>query len=155
MKLVVVDDDSLLCGAIARCLVRLGHSSRMAATVEAGLALIAAEAPAAVLTDLDLGGGGDGVHLIRRLREAGSRVPVLMMTASERAAARARLDAAGLGEIALLEKPFELDELLRRLAEILPPSFLPQPSATTTPARGSAMGAIMGSVLQRIGGRVI
>src|SRR5262245_47016620 len=91
MKLVIVDDDSLLCSALSRCLVRQNHSARMASSVEGALALVAAESPAAVLTDLDLGTGGDGVALIQRLRASGSMVPVIMMTGSDPAGARARL----------------------------------------------------------------
>jgi DNA-binding response OmpR family regulator len=156
MKLVIVDDDSLLCGALSRCLVRLNHSARMATTVDGALALITAESPAAVLTDLELGEGGDGTELITRLRASGSRVPVLMMTGSDAAAARARLRAAGLEDIALLEKPFEFEVLLRKLAELLP-DFLPVPASTSRSSKGTptAMSALMGTVVRSIGGRVI
>ena len=106
MKLVVVDDDSLLCSAISRCLIRLGHSSRMATSVDGAVALIAAESPAAELTDVDLGAGGDGVDLIGRLRASGTPAPILVMTGGDMAGARARLDAAGHGDIAVLAKPF-------------------------------------------------
>jgi DNA-binding response OmpR family regulator len=157
MKLVIVDDDSLLCSALSRCLVRLNHSARMAASTDAALALVAAESPAAVLTDLDLGTGGDGVDLIRRLRASGSRVPVVMMTGSDPAAARARLRAAGLDEVPVLEKPFEFDALLRKLADVLPPTFFP-PSVTAPPrerATPATKSSFVGNVLASIGGRVI
>jgi DNA-binding response OmpR family regulator len=153
MKLVIVDDDSLLCSALSRCLVRQNHSARMASSVEGALALVAAESPAAVLTDLDLGTGGDGVELIRRLRASGCLVPVIMMTGSEPVAARARLRQAGFDAVPLLEKPFEFEALLAKLVEVLPPTYFP-PSVTgprTTPTRPSLVGAVLGS----IGGRVI
>jgi DNA-binding NtrC family response regulator len=159
MKLVIVDDDSLLCSALSRCLVRLNHSARMANSVESALALIAAEAPVAVLTDLDLGVGGDGVELITRLRASGSKVPILMMTGSEIATARARLQSAGVGEIALLEKPFEIDVLMRSLAELLPLESIPIPAPTLAPAPARAtpltMAARMGNAVRSLGGRVI
>jgi DNA-binding response OmpR family regulator len=155
MKLVIVDDDSLLCGSLSRCLVRLNHSSRMATSVDAALALIAAEAPGAILTDLDLGIGGDGIELIRRLRETGSRTPVLMMTGSDPDQARARLSAAGLGEVAVLSKPFEFDELLGKLAEMLPLSFAaPEPARPPSRPTPVSMAALKG-VFDRISGRVI
>jgi DNA-binding response OmpR family regulator len=154
MKLVIVDDDSLLCGSLSRCLVRLNHSSRMANSVQAALALIEAEAPGAILTDLDLGPGGDGVELIRRLRETGSRIPALMMTGSDPDLARARLAAAGLGEVAVLPKPFEFDELLRRLAELLPRSFVAP--AVPAPSRPTPVSmATLKNVFDRLSGRVI
>lgn len=154
MKLVIVDDDGLLCSALSRCLVRINHSARMAASVDAALALVAAESPAAVLTDLDLGAGGNGVDLIRRLRASGSTVPVLMMTGSDPAAARARLSAEGLGEIHVIEKPFEFDALTRELAELLPSAQFPP--AVTAPSRATpSKGSFVGNVLASLGGRVI
>jgi DNA-binding response OmpR family regulator len=163
MKLLIVDDDTWLCSALARGLVRLGHFARVAASADAAFELARSEAPAAVLTDLDLGPGGDGVDLIRRLREAGCHMPVLMMTGSEPKMARARLRAAGLEEIVLLEKPFEFEELMKRLAALVPEQAMapeiiegeasmatPRPS---TPPKGVA--AFMGSVVRTLGGRVL
>jgi DNA-binding response OmpR family regulator len=153
MKLVIVDDDSLLCGSLSRCLIRLNHSSRMASSVEAALALIEAEAPGALLTDLDLGPGGDGIELIRRLRETGSRIPALMMTGSDPVLARARLSAAGLDEVAVLSKPFEFDELLRKLAELFPRSFV---APSPPPGRPTPVSmAALKNVFDRLSGRVI
>lgn len=155
MKLVIVDDDSLLCSALARGFIRLGHSSRMATSVEEALGLVTNEEPAAVLTDLDLGRGGDGVELLTRLREAGSRIPTLMMTGSDPATARARLRAAGLDEISVLEKPFEFEDLVKKLAGLVPQFQVTPapPPAHRTPS--GTMAALMGTVMERIGGRVI
>ena len=150
MTLLIVDDDMWLCSALSRNLVRLGHGARRAASVEAALALIATETPAAVLTDLDLGAGGSGVELISRLRAAGSQVPVLMMTGSDRAVARAQLADAGLDEISILEKPFEFEQLARKLAEVLPhagPSFAGGRAPHTGPA------GVLDSVVRTLGGR--
>ncbi|HVR03056.1 MAG TPA: response regulator, partial [Polyangia bacterium] len=120
MKLLIVDDDSLICSSLARSLIRLGHAGRSANSVESALRVIESESPAAVLTDLDLGPGGDGIDLLLRLRKQGCRVPTIMMTGSDPIMARARLARAGLDEVALLEKPFEFDDLMKLLAEVLP-----------------------------------
>src|SRR5437868_4539325 len=83
MKLLIVDDDIWLCSAFSRGLVKMGHFARTATSVDMALSLIEQEAPHAVLTDLDLGPGGNGVDLIARLRAAGSPVPALLMTGSD------------------------------------------------------------------------
>jgi len=151
MKLVIVDDDSLICSALSRSLIRLGHAGRAAASVEAALRLVDSEAPAAVVTDLDLGAGGDGLELITRLRQEGCRVPVIMMTGSDPVMARARLARAGLDEIALLEKPFAFEELMRVLAEVLPAAAAaPAPVRLT---RATPVAAIVETVVRSLGGR--
>ena len=119
MKLLIVDDDSLICSSLARSLIRLGHAARAATCVDSALRLVESEAPAAILTDLDLGPGGDGVDLLVRLHAQGCRVPTIMMTGSDPVMARARLARAGLVEVALLEKPFGFDELMKVLDAML------------------------------------
>jgi DNA-binding response OmpR family regulator len=154
MKLLIVDDDSLICSSLARGLVRLGHAGRAASSVEAALRLVESESPAAILTDLDLGAGGDGIELITRLRREGCLAPTIMMTGSDPVMARARLARAGLDEIALLEKPFAFDDLMKVLGEVLPAGG---PALTVTPARPARptpMASMVESVVRSLGGRV-
>ncbi|MDB4982117.1 MAG: DNA-binding response regulator [Myxococcales bacterium] len=128
MKLLLVDDDVLVCSAIARPLIRLGHASRTETSAASALALLDAEAPNAVVTDLDLGpGSDDGIALITELRRRGYARPIVLMTGSDLDEARARLGRAGLDDVPLLAKPFELDELLRALGVAVAPP---------TPSRG-------------------
>ena len=156
MKLLIVDDDIWLCSALSRGLVRLGHFARTAASVDSALALIESEAPAAVLTDLDLGPGGNGVELICRMRGAGSTVPAIMMTGSDPVVARARLGGAGLDETALLEKPFEFEELMKKLAALFPELAAAAPSVRPSrPTPAAAMATMVGSVVRSLGGRVL
>jgi DNA-binding response OmpR family regulator len=155
MKLLIVDDDSLICSSLARSLIRLGHAGRAANSVESALRVIESETPAAVLTDLDLGAGGDGVDLITRMRREGCQVPAIMMTGSDPGLARARLARAGLDEIALLTKPFAFDELMKVLGEVLP---LDTSSAAAAPARAARLtpvAALVGNVVRSFGGRVL
>jgi DNA-binding response OmpR family regulator len=150
MKVLIVDDDILLCATLARSLIRLGHSSRTATSVESGLTLIESETPSAVLTDLELGPAGNGVEFISRLRQRGSTVPVIMMTGSDPEMARARLDEAGLDVVAILEKPFPFEELMAKLISLFP-------QAAAAPAPGGApktsMAAMMERVVRTLGGR--
>jgi DNA-binding response OmpR family regulator len=150
MKLLIVDDDSLICSSLARSLIRLGHAARAATSVESACRLLETESPAAVLTDLDLGVGGDGVDLILRLRHEGCRVPTVMMTGSDPIMARARLARAGLDEVALLEKPFAFEDLLKVLGEVLPSgSSLEMASRTPRP---TPVASMMQSVVRTLGG---
>jgi two-component system response regulator QseB len=152
MKLLIVDDDLLLCSALARGLIRLGHASRTTSSVDSALALIASEEPAALLTDLDLGPGGDGIDLLRRLRAAGSALPALLMTGSDLGLTRARLAAAGLAEIRILPKPFELAELLEELGRLLP---LPHALRSRDKPPTTTMAALVDNVVRAFGGRVM
>jgi DNA-binding response OmpR family regulator len=155
MKLLIVDDDSLICSSLARSLIRLGHAARAATSVESACRLIGSESPAAVLTDLDLGDGGDGVELILRLRREGCRAPTIMMTGSDPVMARARLARAGLDEVALLEKPFAFEDLLKILGEVMPGAGAPfEVPAQRTP-RPTPVAAMVGSVVRSLGGRVL
>jgi DNA-binding response OmpR family regulator len=154
MKLLIVDDDVLLCSALARNLIRGGHASRSVTTVEGALVLMEAEEPAAVLTDLDLGPGGDGIALLLELRRRGSTVPMMLMTGSDPAAARARLCAAGLDEIALLEKPFEFEELAKKLCELVPGAA--EALALVPPVRKrTTASTLVKNVVDALAGRVI
>src|SRR5436190_18294502 len=120
MKLLIVDDDIWLCSSLARGLVKLGHFARTATSIEMALGLVGQEAPTAVLTDLDLGAGGDGVELITRLRADGVRVPAILMTGSDATIARTRLAGAGHEGISVLEKPFAFEDLMKKLEELFP-----------------------------------
>jgi len=153
MKLLIVDDDVLLCTALSRSLIRQGHASRTVASVDAALALLETEAPSAVLTDLELGRGGNGVNLISRMRDLGHSLPALLMTGSDLEAARERLVQAGLAEIPILPKPFEFDELIKKLGELL--ANTNEAPGPTRVAPATPMSALIGNVTRAFRGRAI
>ena len=155
MKLLIVDDDKLICSSLARSLIRLGHAARAATSVESACRLIERESPAAILTDLDLGDGGDGIDLLRRLGQEGCRVPTIMMTGSDPIMARARLARAGLDEVALLEKPFAFEDLLKVLAEVLPAAGASFEAPPSRVGRPTPVATMMETVVRSLGGRVL
>jgi DNA-binding response OmpR family regulator len=108
------------------------------------------------LTDLDLGPGGNGVDLIVSLRRQGCRVPTIMMTGSDPVMARARLARADLDEVALLEKPFAFEDLMKVLVEVLAPAGpAPASPAASRAKRLTPVAAIVESVVRTLGGRVL
>jgi two-component system response regulator GlrR len=135
MNVLIVDDDVLLARALARALNKMGHTCRTATSVDSAVTVIAAERPSLVLTDLDLGGAGDGVDLACWIRHAGLRVPIVIMTGSDVGLARVELARAGLDEIDVLAKPFPLRRLIAVLAERRPAARLAGDAAT--PGKGA------------------
>jgi DNA-binding response OmpR family regulator len=121
VKVLLAEDDEAISAALTRALRREGYDVALAETGPD--ALLAAQTDADVLV-LDLGlPGMDGLEVCRRLRAAGSRLPVLVLTARA-----AELDAVvGLdaGADDYVTKPFRLGELLARIRALLrrtPPS---------------------------------
>ena len=83
---------------------------------EAALAEVTSGAPDAVVLDIGLP-DIDGLEVCRRLRGAGNRVPVLMLTARD--AVADRIDGLDAGADDYLVKPFDVGELKARLRALL------------------------------------
>ena len=81
-----------------------------------GLTLAATARPDAVILDVGLP-DVDGLALCRRLRRAGDRVPVLMVSA--RAGIDDRVDGLDAGADDYVAKPFDLGELRARLRALM------------------------------------
>ena len=117
MKILVVDDERAVRESLRRALELEGYEIELAADGnEALYRLEAAEEPDAVILDV-LMPGVDGLEVCRRLRGAGSKLPVLMLTARTEVEDRvAGLDA---GADDYVSKPFALEELLARVRALL------------------------------------
>lgn len=107
----VVDDDALVRDAAANLIRSLGYRTAIYASADAYLAA-GTDDIACVVTDFQMP-GRSGLELRQCLRERGSAVPVILMTAYPTEDLRAR--AAGLDLIALLDKPVDPDLLLGAL----------------------------------------
>lgn len=134
MRLLVIEDQASIRVAAASLLRAHGHDVREAGTVAAALAALDDSTPEAVILDLALDAPSAALH--ERLRECGAPVLVVSGVEEERAATVA--EAFGWQ---LLAKPFEPDDLVSRVASLLPsrrpsrPHVLPPPPApaATTP----------------------
>ena len=115
-RVLVVEDDR----SIARLLqLELEHSSlsvQCAYDGPEGLDAAAEFEPAVVILDIMLP-GLDGVGVLKRLRERGNGVPVVMLTARD--AIPDKVHSLRLGADDYLTKPFSVEELLARLGAVL------------------------------------
>jgi two-component system, OmpR family, response regulator MprA len=117
MKILVVDDERAVRDSLRRALELEGYEIELAADGNEALArLESADEPDAVILDV-LMPGVDGLEVCRRVRSAGKKLPVLMLTARTEVEDRvAGLDA---GADDYVVKPFALEELLARLRALL------------------------------------
>jgi two-component system response regulator MprA len=116
VRILVVDDDRSLRDALRRALTLAGYEIDLAESGQEGLSRIAASEPDAVVLDVGMP-GIDGLDVCRRLRSAGNRVPVLMLTARE--SVEDRIDGLDAGADDYLAKPFDVGELKARLRALM------------------------------------
>jgi two-component system response regulator MprA len=117
VKILVVDDERAVRESLRRALELVGYEIELAGDGSEALYRLEANGePDAVILDV-LMPGLDGLEVCKRLRRAGSRLPVLMLTARDEVEDRvAGLDA---GADDYVTKPFALEELLARLRALL------------------------------------
>lgn len=116
MRLLLVEDDSLLGDGIRAGLRLAGHTVDW---VKDGIAAqLALEAEEYSLVVLDLGLPRlSGLELLRWLRQSGKTLPVLILTARDTVADRVKGLDGGADDY--LVKPFDLDELTARIRSLL------------------------------------
>jgi two-component system sensor histidine kinase MprB len=116
MRVLVVEDDDSVRAAVRRALLLAGYEVIQAPTGQEGLWRAQSDVPDAIVLDLGLP-DIDGVQVCLRLREAGNRTPILMLTA--RAAVEDRVDGLEAGADDYLVKPYDVRELQARLKAIM------------------------------------
>jgi two-component system response regulator AtoC len=120
-RVLIIDDEKKLRDSLSEFLALGGFACSGAASGEEGLELLAKEVFDAALLDLRMP-GMDGLAVLRRLREAGLPVPVLMMSAHGEISDA--VEAMRQGAIDYLVKPFDPTELALRLTRAIGDSRL-------------------------------
>lgn len=114
--ILVVDDDPKIVNLVRAYLVNEGFRVSSAGDGAQALAAIAREPPSLVVLDLMLP-EVDGLEVTRRIREAGSQVPILILSARGATSERVRGLAGGADDY--LPKPFAPSEMVARVHAIL------------------------------------
>ena len=115
MKILLVEDDTALRGALEELLCREGYDVIKSSNVSSARS---AMNPEVDLIMLDVGlPDGDGVSLCRQWRDEGVETPILFLTAKDEELDIVRgLDAGGNDYVT---KPFRMQELLSRIRALL------------------------------------
>lgn len=115
-KILVIDDDEKITSMLRRSLAFEGYTVFTANHGMDGLKQILENEPDAVILDVMMP-QLDGWEVVRRIREGGSDVPVLMLTAKDEISDRVK--GLDMGADDYLVKPFALEELLARVRVLL------------------------------------
>src|SRR5438034_5349975 len=116
LRVLVIEDETRLSRQLAAALADAGYAVDCAADGERGDFLAQTEAYDAVVLDLGLP-KVDGLTLLRRWRDAGLAVPVLVLTA--RGSWHEKVQGIDGGADDYVAKPFRMEEVLARLRALI------------------------------------
>lgn len=115
-RILIVEDDAALARGLIASLQAEGHSVDWADSGEAALMMALDEPYAAITLDVGLP-DMSGFDVLRKLRTADCKAPILMLTARD--AVEDRVQGLDLGADDYLLKPFEPEELAARLRALM------------------------------------
>ncbi|WP_188193611.1 response regulator transcription factor [Nonomuraea sp. SYSU D8015] len=115
-RILVVDDEPYLADLVATALRYEGFETAIAATGAAAVAMTGSFRPDLIVLDVML---PDvlGTEVCRRVRAAGTEVPVVFLTARD--ATEDKIGGLAVGGDDYVTKPFSLEELIARIRAVL------------------------------------
>lgn len=116
MRILLIEDDSILGDGVQAGLIQAGFGVDWAKTCDEGRLALMTHAYEAVVLDIGLP-DGSGLDLLQEWRRNQNPIPVLMLTARDTLSDR--VTGLNKGADDYLVKPFELDELAARLHALL------------------------------------
>ena len=116
MRVLLIEDDRSSARSVELMLTAEKFNVETVADGEEGLDLALSYDYDAVLLDLNLG-DMSGLDVLRGLRRAGSKIPVVILTGSADVAVKVRAFSGGADDY--LVKPFHKDELTARLRAVI------------------------------------
>ncbi|OGW82159.1 MAG: hypothetical protein A3G33_10545 [Omnitrophica bacterium RIFCSPLOWO2_12_FULL_44_17] len=108
-KILVIDDEKLICWSLEKDLVKEGYDVLTAQSSAEGLRLFEREAVDVVLLDIQLQ-DGDGKALLKTMRVSDPLVSVIMVTANDEI--QTAVECMHAGAFTYLHKPFKFEGLL-------------------------------------------
>lgn len=111
-QIVIAEDEALIASFVAKGLRAAGHTPLVVGTGRAAYDLAAGGEVDLLILDLGLP-DGDGFAVLRRLRDAGNTVPVIVLTARTSVTDTVAVLEAGADDY--MAKPFRFEELLARV----------------------------------------
>lgn len=115
MRILLVEDDRMIAGAVREQAEGEGHSVDHAARLDEAADAMATAHFDLILLDLMLP-DGRGIPFLRALRAKGDSTPVIIMTALDQVSDR--IDGLNAGADDYLVKPFDLSELSARIGSV-------------------------------------
>ncbi len=112
LRVLVIDDEPAIRRFLRTSLSAQGYSVLEAEDGETGLAMLGRNTLDVLVLDLGLPGMG-GLDVLKKMRESGSSVPVVVL--SSRTDETGKVTALDMGADDYVTKPFGMDELLARI----------------------------------------
>jgi CheY-like chemotaxis protein len=109
IRVLIVDDDPRLVMAMSDVLAAEGYETTAALNGEMAIQKVPAFSPHVIVLDMEMP-KMDGFDVLRWLGANGIRVPVIIASNND------DVEAADVGAVTKLPKPFDLDQLLEALA---------------------------------------
>ena len=110
-RILVIDDEDQVRGAMVRLLQRLGYSAIGVEDGEAGLRHVRTNPTDLVITDMQMP-GKSGLEVLLELRALDPGLPVIAMSGGDSSKQLDLLGSAGLlGAVAVMMKPYTVEEL--------------------------------------------
>ncbi len=115
-RILVIEDDEAIAEFVQLELEHRGLRVRCAYDGPSGLEAVEEFDPSVVVLDIMLP-GMDGVGVLKRLRQQGNKVPVIMLTARDTPADK--VHSLDIGADDYLTKPFDTEEFMARVRALL------------------------------------
>ena len=109
-RILVVDDEAAICLLVAVYFQKKGFNTITASNAADAYGMLEQEQYDAIITDVSMP-GEDGVSLLGRIHKAWPDIPVILMTGY--ADMQMAIDAIKLGAFDFVQKPFDLDYLVK------------------------------------------
>ncbi len=115
MRVLVIEDDGMLGQALSQALRDAAYAVDWVQTIEDGISAVDLHKYGALLLDLSVG-DQSGLDALRRIRERGNDLPILIITASH--AVEDRIAGLDHGADDYVLKPFDIEELQARIRAV-------------------------------------